>query len=303
VPDLLPPQPIVDAIATRGFIADNREWIRLRGGRTNNVWRIDTATGPLVCKLFLRATDNPLYPNLPQAEFETLSALVGQEIAPDPVARLDTELGEILVYRFIEGHGWRSGVKDVAKLLTKIHAYPHRLPLRRVASGSVALIRQTHHILEQCQTARHNVPANISAAEIAPMSTPVLIHTDVVPSNLINTPKGLRLIDWQCPGLGDPCEDIASFLSPSMQHLYGADPLSPDQAETFLAAYGQPAITGRYRRLAPLFHWRGAAYCLWKSERGYADYKAALTCELSALEEARRQCDDTGQNDTYADIA
>ena len=28
---------------------------------------------------------------------------------------------------------------------------------------------------------------------------PVLLHTDVVPGNLILGDEGLRLIDWQCP--------------------------------------------------------------------------------------------------------
>ena len=35
----------------------------------------------------------------------------------------------------------------------------------------------------------------------------------------------MRLIDWQCPALGDPAEDIACFLSPAMQVIYGAGPL------------------------------------------------------------------------------
>ncbi|NOX72653.1 MAG: aminoglycoside phosphotransferase family protein [Alphaproteobacteria bacterium] len=291
------------ALAAHGIIPANGAWHSLRGGRTNRVWRAETTTGPLVCKLFGGDVTNPLYPNLPEAEFETLRALSGRDIAPDPIKRINTELGEVLVYRFIEGQSWRNGVQDVAALLAKIHALPLALPLRPVASGSKALVQQTRRILGQCQNAMNAVPNSVFGPEITPISNPVLIHTDVVPNNLITTPQGLRLIDWQCPGLGDPCEDIASFLSPSMQHLYGRPPLSPDQIEAFLAAYAKTRITARYRRLAPLFHWRAAAYCLWKLERGCEDYKAAQAFELSALQETRRQSDDAGQNDTYANIA
>jgi thiamine kinase len=41
---------------------------------------------------------------------------------------------------------------------------------------------------------------------------PVLLHTDVVPGNLILGDKGLQLIDWQCPAIGDPIVDIMMFL-------------------------------------------------------------------------------------------
>ncbi len=299
---MTPLKPVQLAIKARGIVLVDEKWHRLHGGRTNSVWRIESVTGPLVCKLFERIVDNPLYPNLPQAEFEILTALSGQGLAPEPVAQIATSVGEVLVYKYIEGQSWRHGVQDVAALLTKIHAQPCAAQFRHVPSGSAALIRQTKNILSQCQNPRIAGPPFGFDPGLAPIAKTALIHTDVVPNNIVSTPHGLCLIDWQCPGMGDPCEDIASFLSPSMQYLYGATALSDEQSEAFLVAYDRPAIAARYRRLAPLFHWRAAAYCLWKSERGFAGYQDALSLELSALQEAHRQYNEAGKNNADADV-
>ena len=104
-----------------------------------------------------------------------------------------------------------------------------------------------------------------------------------MPGNIITGPQGITLIDWQCPALGDPAEDLAAFLSPAMQWLYRGQTLTPDQEQVFLSAYPNPETTARYRALKPLFHWRMAAHCLWKSERGAQDYATALRLELQAL--------------------
>jgi thiamine kinase-like enzyme len=108
-----------------------------------------------------------------------------------------------------------------------------------------------------------------------------VIHGDAVPGNILMSNQGVVLIDWQCPALGDPCEDIAAWLSPAMQWLYAGKPLTNAQADTFLNAF--PSETAaRYRTLAPLFHWRMAAHCQWKAQRGAADYHKALQLELAA---------------------
>ena len=93
----------------------------------------------------------------------------------------------------------------------------------------------------------------------------------------------VTLIDWQCPGLGDPVDDLAAFLSPAMQYLYGGHRLTHEERSEFLAAFPQDLVT-RYRLLAPALHWRIAAHCLWRAERGANDYRTALARELESLE-------------------
>ena len=65
------------------------------------------------------------------------------------------------------------------------------------------------------------------------ITEPVLLHTDVVPGNLILGDEGLRIIDWQCPAIGDPIVDIMMFLSPAMHEIYGSGKLSTKDHESF----------------------------------------------------------------------
>ena len=115
----------------------------------------------------------------------------------------------------------------------------------------------------------------------------VFLHGDVVADNIIDTPQGLCLIDWQCPAAGDAAEDLAIFLSPAMQYIYGKRSLSEADEMAFLDAYGDANVTRRYRRLALSFCWRMAAYCLWKKQRGDTDYAVGFQREVARLEALR----------------
>ena len=71
-----------------------------------------------------------------------------------------------------------------------------------------------------------------------------------------------------------------------MQQVYRGGPLTGQEIDTFLAAYGAPEITARYRALAPVYHWRMAAYCQWKMEHGSPEYARGLELERAALYDA-----------------
>lgn len=282
------PASLIAALAREGIAPANSAWLAQTGGRTNRVWKVDSPGGALICKLFNSGVSNPLYPNLPGAEYDALKQLYSHDISPEPVALLNTEAGDVLVYRHLPGEPWKTGVQEVAQLLRRLHSLDLEVPLRNLPSGSAALIRQISGILGRCKNIPPELEQGVTDPEIPELSTVSLIHTDVVPSNIISCPDGLRLIDWQCPAFGDPCEDLASFLSPAMQALYGCDPLCPPDVEGFLTAYKQVDIVTRYKCLAPLFHLRIAAYCLWKSEQGDSEYRAAMWHEISALSHAQQ---------------
>ncbi len=280
-------------LARLGHVPPGANWTLQQGGRTNRVWRVAAQGGDLICKLYQADDANPMFPNLAEAEFAALTALKGKNIAPAPLACLNTDVGRVVLYRHVTGTVWAAGSESIATLLAKIHQ-PYQGPgLRHLASGSAALIHQITTIRAAC---RQPGPGPVfPAVEIPACDRPVLIHTDVVPSNIIVSADGPRLIDWQCPAIGDPCEDLASFLSPAMQHLYGSGPLSVAEVGRFLAAYPDQKIVARYRKLAPLFHRRVAAYCQWKVERGFDDYRQAQALELSAIDHADRQKEQAGQ--------
>ncbi len=279
------PAAVVKAVSELGLTALGDVWHALPGGRTNRVWKIAARNGALICKLYGRDQANPLYPNLPGAEYEALKALGQHDLAPFPVALVRSEVGEILVYHHLEGTtAHLPKAEEIAGLLSRLHRLDVEIPLRRLSSGSKALVRQIREIVGQCHEPRRFPSSPWCSEDVDEVQTPSLVHTDVVASNIVATNAGLRLIDWQCPAIGDACEDLASLLSPAMQYLYAREPQGDGYARRFLAAYPDRATVRRYRLLAPLFHWRIAAYCQWKSDRGSTEYGRAMELELAALE-------------------
>jgi len=94
---------------------------------------------------------------------------------------------------------------------------------------------------------------------------------------------GPRLIDWQCPAVGDPCEDLGLSLWPAMRMAHGAAPLTRAEEARALRAYGTPEVRARLRMLRPWFYWRMAAYCLWRMARGDSGARAGWMMERAAL--------------------
>jgi Ser/Thr protein kinase RdoA (MazF antagonist) len=213
---------------------------------------------------------SPLFPNDPAAERRALAALSPSGLAPAPLGAG----ADWVAYRYLEGAAWRSGCAPVAHTLHHLHSHPGTA-FRPLASGSAALLAQGRAILADCPSTLPE-PPDPGVPPVAPR----LIHGDAVPGNIIAGPHGVTLIDWQCPASGDPAEDLAMFLSPAMQSLYRGRPLAAQERQEFLSSYPDAATVGRFLALEPLFRWRMAAHCLWKSSRGALDYAAALRLEL-----------------------
>jgi len=274
-------------LARRGILPSSSKWKTLAGGRTNRVWKVDAPGGPFVCKLFTGGR-NPLYPNLPEAEYQVQKLLAGQGIAPDPVA-LVADGGEImLVNRYVRGITGLGNPTQVARLLGRLPVLSEKTGLRHIAAGPTALITQTEQILRACRRLPSGLPRKLASPRVAAPQKLSLVHGDVVAGNIVLAGSGPVLIDWQCPAIGDPCEDIASYLSPAMQYLYAGEIMSPAGKAAFLNACPDPEVVRRYRALAPLYHWRMAAYCHWRAERGARDYGRALEIELAALYQSQR---------------
>ena len=276
-----------EALGRAGLVAPEAAWTALAGGRTNAIWRIDAAPHPLVCKLFRENGGTPLFPNQPKAEIAALRALDGSGIAPRFVAVAETALGICLIYRHVAGRPWRRDGALAGRLLARLHSRTPPKGLRRILSGSDALRRQGQRILDGCASPQAERLRNLCPeARSCPEGQATFLHGDAVPANIICSRKSAVLIDWQCPGRGDPCEDLFTFLSPAMQRLYGPGPLPADEERAFLAAYANPAVAERLACLRPLLHWRMAAHCLWKAERGDADYREGMELEIEALARA-----------------
>ena len=279
--------------------ADAR-WQPLAGGRTNRVWRVRWAGQDMVVKLYRGADRNPLFPNDPVAEFACLRAVALLGLAPEPLEFLDTGLGRIVTYRFVGGQVGQADSTVVGQTLRRLHGVTPPPGLRTVRSGAGAVLDQARRIIAVLEPDLTRDLIALQPALVAEEPTvPVFLHGDVVPANILHTANGVMLIDWQCPATGDPVEDIACYLSPAMQVAYGGGPLSDVDKQAVLDGYGDATVTSRYQRMAGMFHYRMAAYCLWRVAQGDADYEAAYAAEVAALGQFRnrdqRRADDNSQ--------
>jgi aminoglycoside phosphotransferase (APT) family kinase protein len=266
------------------LIASNTHWHAQTGGRTNKVWHLK-GDQDLICKLYLDASENPLYANTPAAEYAVLCGLAGAGVAPDPHGFVETPFGAVLLYHYIEGRVWGHDTEAVAQLIGRVHQLAPPLGLRVLSGSSADIAAQGLNILDMVETEQSDelcaMRPELNVADV----TPVLIHTDVVAGNLIYGPEGLRLIDWQCPALGDPVVDVAMFLSPAMHMIYGDGPLPKRECDAFLSAIN-PKVRERYMLIGPLYHWRMAAYCLWRADQGVHGYADAANAEIAFLKQA-----------------
>ena len=200
------------------------------------------------------------------------------------MARCETPFGVVLLYHHVPGKPWREDPGPVARTLARLHRMAPPPGLTPAPDGSAALAAQTLSILALCAGPdADRLRAAAPRGAVPASGATALLHGDPVPGNLILSGGRLTLIDWQCPALGDPVHDLALFLSPAMQQIYRGAPLSVAETARFHTAYADPATTDRYRALAPWFHWRMAAYCLWRAKTGPADYTTGVALERACL--------------------
>ncbi|MDC0487170.1 phosphotransferase [Amylibacter sp.] len=268
-------------LVLQGIVSNQTVWHTQTGGQTNKVWRL-MGENDLICKLYLETKTNPLFKNTPEAEYRCLLWLDGSDIAPKPYKFLKTPFGEVLLYNYVEGLTWKQDVNIVSELLSSIRKHKNPKGLRNLSSLPSDIKQTGLEIINKLNSYHKNKLINICPDVLTSDIEPVLLHTDVVPGNLILGDNGLRLIDWQCPAIGDPIVDIMMFLSPGMHKIYGSGKLSMKNHETFLMNL-TPKLRSRYSILGPLYHWRLAAYCFWKAEQGFIEYENAALAEIDLL--------------------
>lgn len=280
----------VKAAIVPRFVGETARLIPLPGGRSNGIWRVEEGSVRLIAKLYRPGRSSELFPNDAQAEQIALEALQGRGIAPSLLGQVQTERGPCVIYTHIEGAHLAPSSDSFERAgiaLAALHQIAPVCGLREIPSGASEMLRMARNFLEGLKGEDvQKLYAHIEASTLPILSSaaPVFLHGDAVPGNIIDGPQGIVLIDWQCPAKGDPCEELATFLSPAMQSLYGAGPISPALETAFLRGYGNTETEARYRVLAPYFHLRLAAYCLWQAAQGEDDYLAAARLEIAALE-------------------
>lgn len=224
----------------------------------------------------------------PALEPRIMAALSRRGLAVEPAAAFRHGPAICLAYPFQPGRTGRPPDARLARLLRRLHGLPAAAlpPLPGPPPGRDALRTRALRYL----AAERDGPAltaRIAEAQIAarkPVSGgPVPLHGDPVPGNVVHGSRGRRLIDWHSAHRGDPCHDIAVALSPAMQVIHGLPPCTAAQRDTFLTAYGCPAIAARHTATAALHHALMIGHCLWRLDRRDAAYGPALAAEIAAL--------------------
>lgn len=244
---------------------------RLTGGYWNAVYRLTSERHDWVVKVFNSQPSIGLYPVLPDAEAAALRALAGLAIAPQFVAYFSATAtrSAILVYEFFAGETWVDAFAEVAHLLRRVHTHPvaHRFrqlpttPDQLLTAGDKFLAHAAHDANKALLQTRRPLCVSV------PPSLRVLVHTDAWLGNFIQGNAGVRLIDWQCPGLGDGAEDVWTFAFSGYELLIGRPPFTPEQQTTFLQAYADPNTLERMHLLSPFFAYRVAAYSCYRIQQ------------------------------------
>ena len=171
-------------LSMQGVISNQTVWHAQTGGQTNKVWRL-VGEEDLICKLYLETKTNPLFNNTPEAEYICLLWLEGSNIAPKPYKFLKTPFGEVLLYDYIKGETWSHNVDIVSELLTRVRKHRHPKGLRILSNLSSDIKQTGLEIINKLNNYHKNKLINICPDVSISDIEPVLLHTDVVPGNLI----------------------------------------------------------------------------------------------------------------------
>jgi aminoglycoside phosphotransferase (APT) family kinase protein len=226
----------------------------LAGGVSSDIWRIDTARGPVCAKRALArlrvAADwrAPVERNRYEARWlevanaaqpgaaprilgqhEGLGVLVMTWLAPDH-HRLWKEL-------LRRGDADPATARAVGATLGRIHAYSAARPALAGRFDSDAIffaIRLEPYLLATARRHPGLAPALEQLVATTAATRRALVHGDVSPKNILVGPEGPVLLDAECAWWGEPAFDLAFCLN----HLLLKCLWTPAAATAFLAAFG-----------------------------------------------------------------
>ena len=268
----------------------------LTGGYWNAVSRVRADGVDWVCKVFAEEPPLTMFPILPDDEARALQELRGLRVAPEFVAYFPAaaDHAPVLVYEWVEGAQWEHGTAQVAEVFRRQHAV-EVAGFREVPIESEGMLAYGDRMAASVDTEEATALLALRPTRaVGPCAHRVLLHTDAGTGNFIVGDDGPRLIDWQCPALGDAAEDLFTFLSPAFQVLYDHEPLTPAERAEFLDAYGDADVLARLDALWPALTYRMGAYCVMRQvdlaesdPTGSARYARAVSLSLADLEAAR----------------
>jgi len=243
------------------------EFHPLAGGLANHTWRADSGGASFAVRL--NALDDAALGVDRESEAALITVASAAGLAPEVV--LCDAPRRLLVTRFVPGAVWTrddarlaQNIERMADVLARLHRCPaapriarrsfreQARRLERTARDSGVppdreLERVAEGVLDRLDEARRSI-------------TPC--HCDVHHLNVIDDGATLTLIDWEYGGLGNPCFDLAAFIS--------CHELDDGQRALLVAAYRGPADAGQLDDVLWVFdyvQWLWYRAAAWTGDR------------------------------------
>jgi thiamine kinase-like enzyme len=238
---LVLPADTVERLEARLGAAEGEPTV-LGGGITNHNFRARFGGREVVVRL--PGNDTELLGSDRSGEREANSLAAAAGVAPQVLAHLDDPV--VLVTAFVEGPTMESAelrepaaLAAVGAALRRIHGCGEiaaRFDAFRLVEDYAAATRSRGGEVPGAYEPAHAAAARIEAALAFANGPDVLCHDDLLAANFIDTPDGIRLVDWEYAGMGSRWFDLGNFAV--------NNELGPAEEEAFLTAYlGAPPAT------------------------------------------------------------
>ncbi|HTT94792.1 MAG TPA: phosphotransferase [Solirubrobacterales bacterium] len=228
------PADIVERLEARLGSAEGEPTV-LGGGITNHNFRARFGGREVVVRL--PGNDTELLGSDRPGEREANGLAAGVGVAPEVLAYLEDPV--VLVTAFVEGPTMEPprlreprALGEVAAALRKVHgcaAIGARFDSFRLVEAYATATRERGGEVPPAYDAAHAAAARIEAAPALDGDAPVLCHDDLLAANFIDTPAGIRIVDWEYAGMGNRWFDLGNFAV--------NNELGPAEEEALLTAY------------------------------------------------------------------
>jgi len=223
----------------------------LTGGVSSDIWRIDTAAGPICAKRALPklrvAADwqAPIARNRYEARWMQVAAEAVPGAAPRVLGQ-HPRLG-VLAMDYLPRHAlWKQQLRDgdaqrdtacaVGRALARIHAHAAARPALAAEFDSQAIffdIRLEPYLLATAERHPDLAPQLQALVRDTRAQAVTLVHGDVSPKNILVDGHAPVFLDAECSVWGDPAFDLAFCLN----HLLLKCLWTPAAARAFLACF------------------------------------------------------------------
>ena len=180
----------------------------LGGGITNRNFRVDVGGESFVLRIGGKDTELLGIDRAAEHGASLVAASLG--VGPEVVAFLEPE--GYLVTRFLEGENGRVDPAGAGATLRRVHdgpPFPGRFDSFRVVEAYAATAL-AHGVRVPPACARAQEVAGRIERRLGPRPLRPC-HNDLLNANFIDDGRGLRIVDWEYAGMGDPYFDLGNF--------------------------------------------------------------------------------------------